>query len=219
MKPVTVIRWLATGGGVLMLLQALWIPAKAELAQHLIANAYAAGLSDGRPHPPWPWADTWPVARLSVPRLARESYVLADASGRTLAFGPGLIGGPPAAGAGLSVAGHRDTHFAFLGELRAGDEMIWEDRFGTRRFRLQRRQIADVRQHQLATPGSGELQLSTCWPLTDWQPGGSLRLVWTAVESDEAALGGSATSSRGTVGVRLQNAQEMDSVIRRGAHT
>src|SRR5256884_6616698 len=45
-----------------------WIQAKAWLAQSLIAHAWARTLSGERQAKPWPWADTWPVARLTVPR-------------------------------------------------------------------------------------------------------------------------------------------------------
>ena len=181
----SVLHWarrLLTGLGLAMVLQSCWVPVKALLAQQLIASAYARGQTEGTQQAPWPWADTWPVARLVVPRLGIERYVLADASPRTLAFGPGMVDSVPGTQGGLSVAGHRDTHFAFLGSLQAGDEVRWEDRHGERRFRLERREIADVRRHWLSAPLPGELQLSTCWPLTDWQPGGPLRLVWVAVQ-------------------------------------
>ena len=49
--------------------------------------------------------------------------VLAGASGRTLAFGPGHVDGTPLPGehGNAVVSGHRDTHFAFLRDLRCGD--------------------------------------------------------------------------------------------------
>ena len=51
---------------------------------------------------------------------------LAGVSGRTLAFGPGHVDGTPLPGdPGNSVlSGHRDTHFAFLRELRSGDILL-----------------------------------------------------------------------------------------------
>ena len=54
-----------------------WIQAKAWLAQSLIAHAWARTLSGERQAKPWPWADTWPVARLTVPRLGIERSHLA----------------------------------------------------------------------------------------------------------------------------------------------
>ena len=53
--------------GVLSIAQGAWIPVKAALAQVLLDNAWRETLYSGQPLKPWPWADTWPVARLSVP--------------------------------------------------------------------------------------------------------------------------------------------------------
>src|SRR5258708_29171650 len=75
-----------------------WIQAKAWLAQSLIAHAWTRTLSGERQAKPWPWADTWPVARLSVPPLGIERYLLAGADGAAMAFGPGHISGTPLPG-------------------------------------------------------------------------------------------------------------------------
>ena len=49
-----------------------WIHAKAMLAQVLLERSWQARLAggDAGAAKPWPWADTAPVARLQVPRLA-----------------------------------------------------------------------------------------------------------------------------------------------------
>ena len=44
-----------------------WIYVKAQLAQVLLQRAWAGTLAGQRDVKPWPWADTWPVARLVVP--------------------------------------------------------------------------------------------------------------------------------------------------------
>jgi sortase A len=105
-----------------------YIHAKAALAQVLLRDAWERAQSGHAMPRPWPWADTWPVARMRVPRLAVDQIVLAGASGRTLAFGPALAPAGAAIGAeGAAVlSGHRDTHFAFLRELVAGDR-VWLD--------------------------------------------------------------------------------------------
>src|SRR5262249_34847197 len=65
-----------------------WIYAKASLAQILLRRAWAKTVDSGRPAAPWPWADTWPIARLRAPGLRGDVIVLAGSSGRTLAFSP-----------------------------------------------------------------------------------------------------------------------------------
>ncbi len=111
------------GVGVWHVGHAAWIEAKARLAQHLVRRAWDRERAGGGDERPWPWADTHPVARLHVPGRDVDLMVLAGASGRTMAFGPGHLSGTPLPGeAGNAVvSGHRDTHFAFLRELRVGD--------------------------------------------------------------------------------------------------
>jgi len=41
-----------------------WIPAKAWLAQELMGKAWDRAAAGASAPVPWPWADTWPVARL-----------------------------------------------------------------------------------------------------------------------------------------------------------
>ena len=64
-----------------------WIYAKAALAKGMIADAWTETLSTGIKIKPWPWADTWPVAKLRSPTHKRDITVLAGAQGTTLAFG------------------------------------------------------------------------------------------------------------------------------------
>jgi hypothetical protein len=44
--------------------QGAYIPAKAWLAQELMQRAWQKTQDGESESPPWPWADTWPVARL-----------------------------------------------------------------------------------------------------------------------------------------------------------
>ena len=165
--------------------EGLWIPAKAWLAQRLIARAWDEAMASGRPVPPWPWADTTPVARLVVPTLGVDQIVLAHATGRTLAFGPGHLDGSPAPGhAGLSViSGHRDTSFRFLAEVKAGTALriqrtdgAWID------YVVDAVAVVDERTTRLPLIGNGapQLVLTTCYPFDAAVPGGPLRLVAVA---------------------------------------
>ena len=73
------------------LAQSAYIPAKAWLAQDLMQRAWQrAGLGEDAARP-WPWADTFPVARLLAESGHVDLIVLSGGSGRTLAFGPGHL--------------------------------------------------------------------------------------------------------------------------------
>jgi sortase A len=173
--------------------RAAWIEAKARLAQVLVRRAWrqaAAGDRDARPRP---WADTTPVARLLVPGRGIETFVLAGASGRTLAFGPGHLDGTPLPGArgNAVISGHRDTHFAFLRRLGRGEAILVEDRDGRRhRFVVASSRVVDRRDLSITLDaGDTRLTLVTCFPFDAIRPGGPLRYVVVArsVEGSESA--------------------------------
>ncbi len=176
--------------GLVLFGQGLWIHAKAVLAQALLENAFGATLASGHPVKPWSWADTWPVARIEVPRLHREAIVLAGASGQALAFGPGHVERTPDAGEeGTAVfAAHRDTSFAFLGEMRIGDEIRVTRRDGqTFRFRVTATSVVPWDASGIDPHADGRnLVLATCWPL-DATFSGPLRYLVHAEIVDRAA--------------------------------
>jgi len=164
--------------GLVLLAQGLWIPIKAQLAQILLARAWAQTLQ-GHAAPPWPGADTTAVAELS---FADKSFVvLSGGSGQALAFAPSHLSGTPQPGAaGLSViAGHRDTHFSSLGRLAPGQIVSLRRADGSRHhFRITEGRIMDARTARLnARGGPPRLALVTCWPLDSPVPGGPLRFV------------------------------------------
>ena len=161
-----------------------WIQAKAWVAQGLIASAWSRTLRGETEAKPWSWADTWPVARLSVPRLGVERYVLAGADGAAMAFGPGHVRGTslPGAAGNSVIGGHRDTHLAFMRELRVGDALTVERPDGARvSYRvasaevLDRREVWVVRQE-----GPTRLTLVTCYPFDALDANGPLRYVVVA---------------------------------------
>ncbi|HEY5790491.1 MAG TPA: class GN sortase [Gammaproteobacteria bacterium] len=169
-----------------------WIEAKAWLAAGLIERAWQArlaGAEEGAARP-WPWADTWPVARLRVPRLGVERLVLHGASGRTLAFGPGWDSGSadPGRSGSVLVSGHRDTHFRFLAELRAGDTIELEHPAGRDLYRVEGAQVFSAAAARLVDPGDRDLLwLVTCYPFSALRPGGDLRYLVSAQRVAEAA--------------------------------
>lgn len=169
------------GVGLWQVGQGAWMYVKARLAQHLLHRAWARTLGGEWEAKPWPWADTWPVARLRVPAHNVDLIVLTGVSGRTLAFGPGHAPGsavPGLPGTAI-VTGHRDTHFRFLERVKPGDEILVETPGQPRsRFRVREMTVVDSRtaviRHEEDT---ASLVLLTCYPFDAVRPGGPLRYV------------------------------------------
>lgn len=169
--------------GTALIASALYIPAKAALAQVLLERAWArtqAGESDVRP---WPWADIAPVAVLEVPHLRKRSIVLEGASGQAMAFGPGHMSNTPPLGArGTAViAAHRDTQFRYLRDVKNGDRIVVETANGEHStFRVVETRIVRADASGLdptdGGPTGARLALVTCYPF-DGVLRGPLRYV------------------------------------------
>ena len=173
--------------------QGVYIYAKAELAQYLLTSAWQESQRTHQPVKPWPWADTWPVARMRVPAYNVDLIVLAGDTGRTLAFGPGYRLGTvmPGDTGNSIISAHRDTHFHFLKQLQIGDELIIENQQGvTKSFVVNSSHIVDSRDSQIAIDyDQPMLTLVTCFPFDTMTTGGPLRFVVFATEVEQMPAG------------------------------
>lgn len=167
--------------GIWFIGQGLWIPVKAIAAQWLLQQAWSETLKAQQPAKPWPWADTWPVGRLLVPRQGIDQIILADASGRSLAFGPGQIrhGAFPQGAQSLILSGHRDTHFSFLRDVQKGEPILLQTIRGNWiGYRVEGTAVLNSRTDKLFNHQSdNRLVLITCYPFDVLMPGGPLRYV------------------------------------------
>ena len=183
MRALRLTAFAMMAAGTALVASALYIPAKAALAQVLLERAWArtqAGESGVRP---WPWADISPVAVLEVPRLGERSIVLEGASGQAMAFGPGHMVNTPSIGArGTAViAAHRDTQFNYLRDVKDGDRIVVETADGERSaFRVVETRVVRADASGLdptdGGPTGARLALVTCYPF-DGVLRGPLRYV------------------------------------------
>ncbi len=179
--------------GAVLLGQGSYLQGKAWLAHWLIERSWQRGVAEGGEMRPWPWADTHVIARLRVAELGVERFVLAGASGRNLAFGPAHVSASAALSEAGSkvIAGHNDTHFAFLAELRPGMDIELALLSGeVLHYRVTSRTVVSENDTaQAAEPG---LYLVTCYPFDALTTGTSLRLLFGA---EAASSSSSSTTS------------------------
>jgi sortase A len=166
--------------------QGSYILAKAELAQWLIASAWQQSTTERTQIKPWPWADTWPVARLEMPNHNVDQYVLAGSSGASLAFGPGHLfaSAAPTEQGNTVIAAHRDTHFAFLEQVKVGETISVTNAEGeVREYVIQDMKIVDKNDADWINAENNPYQLTlvTCYPFNTLIAGGPLRYVVRAV--------------------------------------
>jgi sortase A len=159
----------------------IYIYAKAQLAQVLLERAFSQTLIAGKPIKAWSWADTHPVARIRIDRIGAEAIVLQGASGEALAFGPALLNETSRPGTrGTSVmAAHRDTHFAFLQNVKIGDLIkVTRDDGLEFVYRATKMRIVDWKKSGIDRHAAGfHLVLSTCYPFNAITHGNQRYLV------------------------------------------
>lgn len=167
--------------GLAALVQGGWIYLKAYLASQLINDAWESAIIDHAPRKPWPWADTWPVARLQVAAIGLDQKVLQGQTGQALAFAPGqiLVSGATSDSELHVISGHRDTHFRQLGDIRVGDQLQWSSLDGKHRlYRVIELAVVASEGHYWQAPVDGRyLALVTCYPLDGIQAESPERLV------------------------------------------
>lgn len=164
--------------------QGAYVPAKAWVAQELMNRAWRRTEAGAGKAAPWPWADTWPVAKLSAQQGDVQLIVLEGDSGRTLAFGPGHLGisALPGQVGNSVIAGHRDTHFRFLQYVDVGDSLHVELPDGRRHlYEVVHIDVVDSRRGALVLDTDEPmLSLVTCYPFDAMNPGGPMRYVVSA---------------------------------------
>lgn len=165
-----------------------WIQGKAIIAQHLLNSSWDRTLADLKSddadksaiHKPWPWADTWPVAKLIVPQYGIEQIILAGDSGSSLAFGPGysLASATPNGSGTTMISGHRDTHFSFLSTLKLNDTLLIQTADKTIRYQIYDLQVVDGKTYTLQQNSDEQtLVLVTCYPFDALTAGGDSRYL------------------------------------------
>jgi sortase A len=179
--------WSLSALGLGLAAQAAAIPAKAVIAQTLLARAFERGNASLPTASALPWTDTRPVARIAVPRLGVRQIVLEGGSPQALALGPTVVVSRAAGSRSrvTVIAGHRDTHFRFIRELVLGDIVSIEAPGGrTTRYRV--RAFETVRWDRFAVPTDPPrplLALATCYPFEGRGGGPWRRVAWAEAAS------------------------------------
>lgn len=172
-RAVAAASLLLVAAGSVLTFRSVYLRAKGALAEALIRRAWAETLRTGRRSPPWPRADTAPVARLLIPAIGYDEIVLEGASPRVLAFGPARMMNSASLGepGNVVLAGHRTSSFLPLKDVSAGQDVVleWRDeRAGARvwrPYRIDLLRVIDPADVSFLQPTAGPaLTLITCHP-------------------------------------------------------
>jgi sortase A len=161
--------------GIILFSRGMYMGIKAYVAQFLLETSWNKAGRDGNSLKPWPWADFEPAARLIFPKYGKSVIVLSSSSGEALAFGPGChaAGVPPGERGNCIIAGHRETHFHIIKDLKQGDtvELCLKDNT-IKTYRITGIFIVDRSDTSVLINTTDELlTLVTCYPFDAVLPG------------------------------------------------
>ena len=107
------------------------------------------------------------VAKLMIPRLETQLYVVEGVDQADLRRGPGHMPGTamPGSNGNCVIAAHRDTHFRVLKDIQKGDDIVLETHDGEFLYRVIGTRIISPKNTAVIQPVSGRvLNLITCYP-------------------------------------------------------
>lgn len=109
------------------------------------------------------------IGRIEIPRLGVSTVIRAGSDARTLRLAVGHIPGTalPGEDGNIGLAGHRDTFFRRLRDIRADDEIRIVTPEGTFTFRVQLTNVVQPQDTWVLNPTTNPtLTLVTCYPFT-----------------------------------------------------
>jgi sortase A len=130
-----------------------------------------------------------PVGRIEIPRLGVSAVIRAGSDARTLRLAVGHIPGTalPGETGNIGLAGHRDTFFRRLRDIRPSDEIRVVTTTGTFVFSVAKTQIVMPQDTWVLDPtATPTLTLVTCYPFT-YIGSAPQRFIVHAVEMPDAA--------------------------------
>lgn len=109
------------------------------------------------------------IGRIEIPRLGVSTIIRAGSDAKTLSLAVGHIPGTalPGEDGNIGLAGHRDTFFRRLGDIRDGDEIRLVTAGGTFTFRVEGTNVVEPRDTWvLNATDEPTLTLVTCYPFS-----------------------------------------------------
>jgi sortase A len=165
MKPAwKILSWLMIAGGCLLIFLGARAFMDSRFGQTEAGREFQF-LHPRKSRPRLEPGDTF--AKLMIPRLGTELYVVEGDDAGELSRAPGHLAGSvePGQKGNCVIAGHRDTHFRVLKDIRPGDDILIQTVEGEFRYRVSKTQIVNPTNTAPLQDGRGaELSLVTCYP-------------------------------------------------------
>ncbi len=132
------------------------------------------------------------LGRIEIPRVGVRAMVREGVDDRTLGIAVGHIPGTarPGESGNIGLAGHRDTFFRALRDVRKGDVLTLTTLAGTARYRVSSLNVVDPQQTEVLAPRAvNAVTLVTCFPF-DWIGSAPKRYIVGALAEGSLQRGG-----------------------------
>ena len=153
--------------GTVLVAKSGYFYAKGLIAQYQLERTWKTCKERGMCIKPLNVADTYPVGKLSIPSVNVSRIVLDGVTDKSLALGPGHVQGTaqPGETGNVVIAGHRDSFFKNLRNIKVGDMIKLES---LKRVKLYN--VTDVRivrptdTQWLESTSKDIITIVTCYP-------------------------------------------------------
>jgi sortase A len=165
-----------------------------ELASHPRASASSDDVIDpvNLAKPDRNVARGSPIAELLIPRVRLSAVVLHGSDTQTLRRGPGHLERTPLPGepGNVAIAGHRDTFFRQLREVKVGDDIFLNAPSGRLHYQITWARVVGAHDVSVLEPTTDDvLTLVTCYPFWVLGPAPDRFVVRaTRIEEDRARV-------------------------------
>jgi sortase A len=175
----------------LILGKGMYMQGKAFVAQQLLTFAWARHMQDGNEHKAWPWADSSPIAQLTITGQD-PLIILSGTSGENLAFAPTWMVASAAfnQGGNSVLVAHNDTHFKQLRNIEL-DSNLTINAYPNLQLDYRIIETKVVHEKDLSVLDDSEqeiLTLITCYPFDSDTFNSELRFVVIAKRIKQTSL-------------------------------
>lgn len=168
-KIKTLFSYILIGAGAFLLFQGARNFLESRWGQRTAAREFQQEMPEAAPPTPAPARPELgeAIAKLTIPRLDAKLYIVEGVDTAELRRGPGHMPGTamPGADGNCVIAGHRDTHFRVLKDIRRGDDIVLETNGGQFLYRVKSTQIVPPTDTAVLNPTTQPtLTVITCYP-------------------------------------------------------
>ena len=187
-KPMHYVTGILIVSGLVLFAHSGYFYTRGILVQILLEHLWEKSKRTGQYVRTGRWTGTYPVGRLRIKSIGLSRIVLAAANKESLTLGPAhiSISALPGEHGNISIAGHRDSFFRNLKDVKRGEVIELESMSTVQYFLITGLQIADPADtHWIEKSEDDVITLITCYPFDYVGPAPRRYVVWGELTGED----------------------------------